>query len=68
MTHVDDICENNDIMPLLDQGTGSWQEGGTNFARELFKISLKCLEEEKKRPSMVEVATLLEELLSKLSS
>ncbi|XP_018565585.1 probable LRR receptor-like serine/threonine-protein kinase At2g23950 [Anoplophora glabripennis] len=67
VTHIEDKCENDDIIPLLDHGTGSWQEGGINFADELFKISLKCLEEKKKRPNMVEVTGILEDLLNKLS-
>ncbi|KAJ8948602.1 hypothetical protein NQ318_007606 [Aromia moschata] len=47
VTHIEDTCD-SDITPLLDKEPGSWQEFDINFADELYKIALKCLEEKKK--------------------
>ncbi|CAH0554860.1 unnamed protein product [Brassicogethes aeneus] len=51
---------------LLDKTAGSWSVNNFSFAEDLFKIALKCLEDKKKRPSMVEVTESLSDLLEKV--
>lgn len=66
MTHIEHVCENDEIYDLLDTEAGKWVVNNVNFGREIFNISLKCLEEKKKRPNMVEVTSCLDELSKKL--
>lgn len=69
MTHVEDICENNDITPLLDLRAGSWISGEVNFAMGLYKITVECLEQNKKtRPDMVRVRGLLDSLINQIKT
>lgn len=67
VTYVEDHCENS-IEPILDRNVGSWEENGINFAEELYNIALKCLEDERKRLFMTEVANFLENLQNKLAA
>lgn len=67
MTHVEDVCEDNDITPLLDMRAGNWESNNVNFASSLYKITTECLEQNKKtRPDMIRVRNLLDELVNKL--
>lgn len=65
VTHVEEVCDDN-ITPLVDTKAGSWVAKEINFAEELYKISIKCLEQNKKRrPTMVEVTEKLSDLIKK---
>ncbi|KAF5278784.1 hypothetical protein FQR65_LT15512 [Abscondita terminalis] len=65
VTHVEGVCEDeNGFSHLIDYKAGSWIAKGRNFAEELYKISNKCLEENrKKRPTMVDISQQLTELI-----
>lgn len=60
-----EICENNDIKPHLDQCAGDWSANGVQFGQLLYDIAVQCLEEKKRRPTMVAVCSSLENILSK---
>ncbi|XP_060527848.1 interleukin-1 receptor-associated kinase 4-like [Cylas formicarius] len=62
VTHVEDHCDES-ITPLLDTSVGSWQENDINYGQKLYELAQKCLEEKKKRPSMVEVRDILNDLI-----
>lgn len=68
VTHIDENCENGNISPVLDKTAGSWYHNGQSYADEIFSIALKCLEEKKKRPNMVEVTDMLVKLEQNLKS
>lgn len=65
VTHVEEICEDNSgTFTLTDMKAGSWVAKGKNFSEELYQISTKCLEEnKKKRPTMVEISESLAQLI-----
>lgn len=58
---MDEICEGNEISPLLDMIAGTWTLNSVNYGQKLYKIAVACLEEKKKRPTMVDV---VEQLIS----
>lgn len=64
VTHVEDICEDG-IKPLLDSKAGSWSLKEEHFGEELYKITVQCLEEKKKRPVMPDVVQQLSQLIDK---
>lgn len=65
MSHVEENCESG-IKSLLDTSAGPWQANEVDFADELYKIALQCLEVEKdKRPDMVHITTTLNNLIEK---
>lgn len=69
ISYVEEECEqdsNTTITPLLDIKAGTWMENGIDFAHNLYKISLKCFEEKKKRPTMVDVTVSLDSLVEDL--
>ncbi|KAB0805396.1 hypothetical protein PPYR_02366 [Photinus pyralis] len=65
VTHVEEVCEDNSgTFTLTDTKAGSWVAKGKNFSEELYQISTKCLEEnKKKRPTMVEISESLAQLI-----
>ncbi|KAF2880644.1 hypothetical protein ILUMI_25538 [Ignelater luminosus] len=66
VTHVEEVCEDDSIAPLIDLKAGSWVAQNINFGEELYKIAVRCLEQNrKKRPTMVEVMEELAELIKK---
>lgn len=70
ISYVEEECEqdgNNSITPLLDIKAGTWMENGIDFADKLYKISLKCFEEKRKRPNMVDVTNSLDSLIEDLA-
>lgn len=62
---MEDQCEQS-IAPILDKSIGTWEENGTNFGEELYAVTLRCLEDKKKRPVMADVVTTLESIQGKL--
>lgn len=58
---MDEVCEGHEINPLLDMIAGTWTLNGENYGQKLYKIATACLEEKKKRPTMVDV---VEQLIS----
>ncbi|ENN70294.1 hypothetical protein YQE_12805, partial [Dendroctonus ponderosae] len=65
VTYVEDQCEQS-IAPILDKSIGTWEENEINFAEELYLVTLRCLEDKKKRPVMADVVTTLETIQEKL--
>lgn len=66
VTYMLDKCE-EDIEPILDRTIGSWEHDNINFAEKLFKLALKCLEDnKKKRPEMVQVVDELRQIVQLL--
>ncbi|XP_046400183.1 interleukin-1 receptor-associated kinase 4-like [Ischnura elegans] len=63
VTHVDEICIEGKISPLLDSRAGSWGID-ESAAQNLFEMALSCLEEKRKRPKMVDVLSRLESVVS----
>ncbi|KAL1491538.1 hypothetical protein ABEB36_012120 [Hypothenemus hampei] len=64
VTYVQDYEDNIDT--ILDKTVGNWHENDKNFAEELYKLALKCLEDRPLRPVMTEVMKILESLFEKL--
>lgn len=64
---MSDTCEDDLIEPLLDKTAGDWNENDIEFGQLLFEISLQCLEDKKKRPTMVEVSNEMVKLIQKCS-
>lgn len=62
---MNDICEDDNIKPLLDKCAGDWYENGIDFGQSLYEIAMKCLEDKKKRPIMAEVCKYLEDIIRK---
>ncbi|XP_071449817.1 interleukin-1 receptor-associated kinase 4-like [Hetaerina americana] len=66
VTHIDEICIEGKISPLLDSRAGTWgldESAGQN----LFEMALNCLEEKRKRPKMVDVLSSIEIIVSENS-
>lgn len=51
--------QEDSITPLLDTEAGDWSSEGINYSREMYEIALKCLEEKRKRPNMVQIRDML---------
>ncbi|KAF2880646.1 hypothetical protein ILUMI_25540 [Ignelater luminosus] len=67
VTHVEEICEEDSIAPLIDLKAGSWFAKHINFAEELYRIAVKCLEtKRRKQPTVVEIMAKLIELVSEV--
>ncbi|KAG5898273.1 hypothetical protein JTB14_008617 [Gonioctena quinquepunctata] len=67
ITHIQEMIENDDIGPLVDKRAGGWEQDDVNYATKLFEISERCLQEKRKRPTMVDVKIALEELTKNLN-
>lgn len=57
VTHVDDMCSDGVIEPLLDKSIGEWKN-----AELLFSLAKRCLEEKRKRPLISDVVEKLRDL------
>ncbi|CAH1105593.1 unnamed protein product [Psylliodes chrysocephalus] len=66
VTHIGETIENDEIASIIDYKAGSWIENAVNYAATLYKISQSCLEEKKKRPTMLEVKMVLEQMFGEL--
>ncbi|XP_023022089.2 uncharacterized protein isoform X1 [Leptinotarsa decemlineata] len=62
VTHIEETIDDDNILPLVDNRAGSWEEENVNYAVELFKVAQSCLKEKRKRPTMVDVKMTLDEL------
>lgn len=65
VTYVEDMCEES-IDPILDKSVGLWEENSINFAKDLYSLTLKCLDDKKKRPVMVEVVEILSDIVKNM--
>ncbi|KAI4461222.1 interleukin-1 receptor-associated kinase [Holotrichia oblita] len=64
VTYVqDNLEEEGDIISLLDEKAGSWVNNNINYSTELYRISIKCLQEKKNsRPTMLNISNELKTL------
>ncbi|KAG8239134.1 hypothetical protein J437_LFUL018739 [Ladona fulva] len=62
VTHVEEICVEGKIAPLLDSQAGDWG-CNSNAAQNLYQVTMECLEEKRKRPKMVDVLEQLEKIV-----
>ncbi|CAG9856874.1 unnamed protein product [Phyllotreta striolata] len=68
VTHLGETIENDDVTEVVDFGAGSWTENDKNYSEMLYKLSQKCLEEKKKRPTMPEVTSELVDMIKNFHS
>lgn len=63
MTYIEENCDEG-INHLLDESAGTWLLNDKNYGDALFEITRKCLEEKRRRPEMIDVASVLMELIN----
>lgn len=66
MTYIEDSCDDGTISHLLDETAGSWLLKDKSYGEAIFQIATKCLEEKRRRPEMVDVTSLLMELVDSI--
>lgn len=62
ISHVDEMCEDESILPLLDLQAGSWMENEMHIGEKLYRIATCCLDEKRRRPNMVEVTYMIKNI------
>ncbi|XP_057665263.1 interleukin-1 receptor-associated kinase 4-like [Diorhabda carinulata] len=66
VTYVGETIEGDDISNLVDYKAGCWTEGAINYAKNFYKIAQSCLEEKHRRPTMLQVKVLLDDLIKNI--